>query len=180
MIDTLPQALIDSARLILESSVSSDNQLQALDRYKTHGHAINNALRSYKRKRPIEINQDTAYPETVNLHHLDVAFNQHSKSATEDMVLYRGMKAHIPVPRLYTEEGFTSLSTNKQVAQGYDDKDGIVYSVHVPKGTNLLHIGSHVSDLEDEIVLSRDTSFTHDGQGNIHVNTKYVNYNKKL
>lgn len=180
MINSLPKSLIDTARTILESSITKEDQLTALDQYKTHGHAINNALRSFIRKRKILINQDTEYPQEVNLHHLDVAFNQHSEELPEDTILYRGMKPHIPVPKLYTEEGFTSLSTNEKVASGYADKDGIVYKVHVPKGTKVLHIGKHTSDLEDEIMLARGTSFTHDGNGNIHVNTNYINYNKSL
>lgn len=121
----------------------------------------------------------------AQVRHLDDAFNHHSK-VSAPVTLYRGL-SDAPQWRgsMHTNEGYTSLSSDPDVADMYSSltsNTGHVLEVRIPKGVRILGVDQHAGAFdaastigeEREYLLPRQAAFRHvSSNGNHHV-VEYV------
>ena len=157
-------------------SILSTDERFAIEVYKQEGWTINQALRDYKRGN-ITIGEGE-YLTTINSKALDSAFDKGATSIDAPVVVYRGVK-NMEIPQLFVDNGYISVTTDRQVAEMYAGKIGKVIEVALPKGMKVLKIKDHTADLEDELVLRRGMAFEKTSDTSISVNTLYVNYDRR-
>lgn len=132
----------------------SDGEMTALTFYKEEGYSdINNALRNGE-----EYNSEIIDP-------IDTAIS--NSVTTRDMVLYRGTNPdlidYMSEGEVFNDLGYVSTTRNINTAEDFGIQFGrnIVMEIHVPKGSNALHLDRAIEAARDEkeYLLPRNSNF---------------------
>lgn len=135
MLGASPAASTAAAALTLDEK-------SALMEYKDSGWAINNAIKTGD----FSAKTVSGAPLKDVVKDLNKAFIKGAVPLVEDTVYYRG--GTLP------DSGYVSLTTDKTAAAQY----GPVIEVNVPKGTRVLEVGAHTTDLESEFLVKASPS----------------------
>ena len=162
------------------ASALSDSETSALTFYKEEGYSdINSALR----------NGEEYDSEIINP--IDSAIA--NSETTRDLVLYRGASPDLidqmSEGEVFNDLGYTSTTRNINTAEDFGIEFGrnTVMEIHVPKGSNALHLDRAIEAARDEkeYLLPRNSNFRirsietiRDGNGKIYQYYVVADYEK--
>ena len=82
---------------------------------------------------------------------------------TEQLVTYRGLPASVvasvSVGDVIRDKGFSSTSLDREVAEGFAERDGAILRIIVPKGSKALYADPIVDLKQHEVILPRGSGF---------------------